>query len=70
MSGYRIEVDLVLRQGHGVCAAECPEAFEVVAGAVYPQVRVKNAQPGDSLREKAENAAAYCPNRVIRIVES
>ena len=59
-----------LCQGHGECAEEAPELFAVdYDTAVYPRVRVLQANSDPSLREKAEAAAQYCPNRVIRIVE-
>ena len=70
MPGYRIEVDLLLCQGHGVCTEECPEVFEVVEmDTGYPKVRVKNDMPGEALRSKVQDAVDYCPNRTIRIVE-
>lgn len=69
MSKYRIEVDLMLCQGHGICSEECPEVFEVVdMGTGYPKVKVKNGQPGEALRSKVQDAVDYCPNRTIRIV--
>ncbi len=70
MSGYRIEVDLMLCQGHGVCTEECPEVFEVVDMETgYPKVRVKDDMPGEQLRSKVQDAVDYCPNCTIRIVE-
>ncbi|MEM1111246.1 MAG: ferredoxin [Pseudomonadota bacterium] len=70
MAGYRIKVDMMLCQGHGVCTEECPEVFEVVEmDTGYPKVKVKTARPGDALREKVQDAVDYCPNRVIRLIE-
>ncbi len=70
MSRYRIEVDLMLCQGHGVCTEECPEIFEVVDMETgYPKVRVRDDMPDESLRSKVQDAVNYCPNRTIRIVE-
>jgi ferredoxin len=70
MAAYRIEVDHLLCQGHGVCTEECPEVFEVVdQGAGYPKVKVKNETPGEELRGKVQDAVDYCPNRTITIVE-
>jgi ferredoxin len=67
---YRIEVDLLLCQGHGVCADECPEVFEVVDVATgYPKVHVKTESPPETLREQVKAAVDYCPNRTIRLVE-
>lgn len=70
MARYRVEVDLMLCQGHGVCAEECPEVFEVMdVESGYPKVRVRNVSPGDELRGKVQDAVDYCPNRTIRIVD-
>jgi len=70
MADYRIEVDLMLCQGHGVCTEECPEVFAVVdVESGYPKVLVKTASPGEALRARVQDAVDYCPNRTIRIVE-
>ena len=70
MGKYKVEVDLLLCQGHGVCTEECPEVFEVVdMGSGYPKVRVKEALPDESLRSKVQDAVDYCPNQTIRLVE-
>lgn len=71
MSGrFRIRVDMQLCQGHGECMEEAPELFTVdYDTSVYPKVKVLQARPDAGLREKAEAAARYCPNRVIRIEE-
>ena len=70
MAKYKVEVDLLLCQGHGVCMEECPEVFEVVDMETgYPKVRVKNEYPDEALRSKVQDAVDYCPNRTIRIVE-
>lgn len=67
---FVIKVDMQLCQGHGECMAEAPELFAVDYDTpVYPKVRVLQARPDAGLREKAEAAARYCPNRVIRIEE-
>lgn len=70
MARYKVEVDLLLCQGHGVCMEECPEVFEVVdVGEGYPKVRVKNEYPGEDLRGKVQDAVDYCPNQTIRLIE-
>jgi ferredoxin len=70
MAGYRVEVDLMLCQGHGVCSEECPEVFEVVdMGTGYPKVSLTTATPAQELRSKVQDAVDYCPNRTLRIVE-
>ncbi|TXS96140.1 ferredoxin [Parahaliea maris] len=70
MANYKVEVDLMLCQGHGVCTEECPEVFEVVdMDSGYPKVRVKNEFPGEELRSKVQDAVDYCPNQTIKLVE-
>ena len=70
MSKYKVVVDLMLCQGHGVCTEECPEVFEVVDMETgYPKVRLKTEFPAADLREKVQNAVDYCPNQTIRVVE-
>jgi len=67
---FCIKADMQLCQGHGECAEEAPELFEVdYDTAVYPRVKVLQAQPDPALREKAEDAARYCPNKVLKIVD-
>ncbi len=66
----RVVVDLDLCGGHGVCQGEAPEIFRVVdRHDEYAHVEVILERPPEALREKAEAAARYCPNRVISIVE-
>lgn len=65
---FCIKADMQLCQGHGECAEEAPELFEVdYETAVYPKVRIKQVTPDPALREKAEAAVRYCPNRVLRL---
>ena len=67
---FCIKADMQLCQGHGECAEEAPELFEVDYDTqVYPKVRVLQAQPEPGLRAKAESAARYCPNHVLKIVD-
>lgn len=51
--------------GDGICADECPEAFEMADDGL---ATVTNAEPDESLREKVQNAADECPAEII-IVE-
>jgi ferredoxin len=70
MSKYKVEVDLMLCQGHGVCVEECPEVFEVVdMDSGYPKVRVKAEYPDEGLRSKVEDAVRFCPNQTIQLIE-
>ncbi len=65
----RIEVDLALCQGHGVCVEEAPEVFRVVERpGDYDRVELIVESPEQGLREKVEAAVRYCPNRVLRLV--
>ena len=69
MTRYRVEVDLLLCQGHGVCKEECPGVFEVEdQGTGYSKVRVLQEYPAPSLNEELEAAETYCPNRTIRLI--
>ncbi len=67
---FCIKADMQLCQGHGECAEEAPELFAVdYDTAVYPRVKVLQAQPDPALRPQAEAAARYCPNKVLSIVD-
>lgn len=70
MARYKVEVDLMLCQGHGVCKEECPEVFDVEdQGTGYPKVKVLQEFPSDELNEKVKDAETYCPNSTITLVE-
>lgn len=67
---FCIKADMQLCQGHGECAEEAPELFAVdYDTAVYPRVKVLQAEPDPALREQAEAAARYCPNKVLTIID-
>jgi sterol 14-demethylase len=67
---FCIKADMQLCQGHGECMEEAPELFGVdYDTAVYPKVQVLVARPDPALRDKAEAAARFCPNRVLSIEE-
>ena len=63
----RIEVDLDLCQGHGVCEAEAPEVFEV--GKDY-KVNVLNESPSEDQLEAVRLAVKYCPTHALKLVET
>jgi len=68
---FCIKADMQLCQGHGECAEEAPELFEVdYETEVYPRVKVLQSRPDPALRAKAEAAARYCPNRVLRMIDA
>ncbi len=70
MPRYRVQVDLMLCQGHGVCKEECPEVFDVKDMKTgYPKVLVKERFPDESLMEKVQAAVDYCPNQTIKLIE-
>ncbi|MFM9378307.1 ferredoxin [Gordonia sp. VNK21] len=61
----RIEVDLDLCQGHGMCEMEAPEVFE----AQRDSVLILDPTPDESRRAEIEAAVRYCPTQALRIVE-
>ena len=63
-AGYLIEVDMDLCKGHAACMGEAPELFHVDEDG---KLTVLNAQPDESLLEKARNAVKYCPTQAIRL---
>ena len=63
----KIQVDLDLCQGHGVCAGEAPEVFEL--DKTTSKVVVRDQSPPESLRPKLAAAVKYCPTRALRILE-
>ncbi len=62
----RIEVDLGLCQGHGVCESEAPEVFRVSKANV---VEVLDTNPPEELRATVVEAVKNCPTQALTIVE-
>lgn len=62
----RIEVDLDLCQGHGMCELEAPEVFE----AQRDSVSVLDPEPDQSLHAAVRAAVQYCPTQALRIIEN
>lgn len=62
----KISIDLDLCQGHGVCASEAPELFEVGEDG---RVIVLTENPPEELRPKLADALRYCPTGAISIEE-
>ncbi len=63
----RVMVDWDLCQGHGVCATEAPEVFEL--DKEESRVRLLREDLPAPLRPKVERAVRYCPTRALRIEE-
>jgi sterol 14-demethylase len=61
---FRVVVDADLCQGHAVCMGEAPELFAL---GEDEKVSLLEDDPRKVLRKKAEMAARYCPNQVLRI---
>ncbi|GAA3952013.1 ferredoxin [Gordonia caeni] len=61
----RVEVDLDLCQGHGMCEMEAPDVFE----AHRDHVVLLNPNPDESLRAEVTAAVQYCPTQALRLVE-
>jgi sterol 14-demethylase len=62
---FRLVVDEDLCQGHGVCEGDAPELFALKHG----KVSILQEHPSMELREKAEMACRYCPQRALSIVD-
>lgn len=64
----KVIVDRDLCQGNSLCMESAPEVFNVVdEDDGYRRVVVLIEEPSEDLRAKVEEAAKYCPNRVITI---
>ena len=65
MSGYRIEVDLDLCQGHAMCELEAPDYFRVPKRGT---VEIIDAEPPDDVLAEIERAVESCPTRALFVV--
>jgi ferredoxin len=61
----RIRVDRDLCQGHGACAADAPEVFDV--DEKKNVVIVLQENPPEDSRERVELAVRFCPTRALSI---
>ncbi len=66
MSGYRIEVDIDVCQGHAMCELEAPGVFSVPKRSL---VQIVDPEPPDELRDDVERAVEACPTRALSITE-
>ena len=64
---FRVEVDRVLCQGHGVCESEAPAVFSV---SKKGELTVLQPAPPDGERTAVEAAVRYCPTHALSILES
>ena len=67
MSGWRVEADLDLCQGHQMCQGEAPEVFGFDADA--DRVVVLQERPPDDQRRRVTDAVTYCPAMALRLEE-
>ena len=65
MTVARIEVDLDLCQGHGVCEMEAPEFFR----AHRDHAELLRTDVDESGRDDVERAVTYCPTQALRVIE-
>ncbi len=62
----RVQVDIDLCQGHGVCESEAPEVFAV--GRDH-RVEVLDPSPSDDQRGAIEAAVRFCPTHALSIAD-
>ena len=62
----RLEVDLDLCQGHGVCQSEAPTVFRVTDDNV---VEILDPSPPEDLRKNVEEAVKNCPTQALTLRE-
>ncbi len=65
-SGWRLEVDRDLCQGHAVCEGEAPDLFEVSKAG---RLTILDERPPNDARYRAEAAVKYCPTHALSIVD-
>jgi ferredoxin len=63
----KVTVDELRCDAHGQCVDACPEVFAL--DDEDDIVRLLQAQPDESLREKVERAVRLCPKAAITIDE-
>ena len=63
----RVEADLGLCQGHGMCALEAPDVFALDKSD--DQVRILLPEPDESHRHAVQNAVRYCPAMALEVHE-
>jgi ferredoxin len=62
----RLEADLDLCQGHGVCQSEAPTVFRVTDDNV---VEILDPNPPEDLRTAVKEAVKNCPTQALTLTE-
>ena len=62
----RVDVDLDLCQGHGVCQSEAPQVFRVSNENV---VEILDPNPPEDLRRNVTEAVKNCPTQALTLTE-
>jgi ferredoxin len=65
-TGFRIEVDLDLCQGHAMCELEAPDYFRVPKRG---KVEIIDPEPSEDARDEVERAVDMCPTHALLIKE-
>ena len=65
-SGFRVEADLDLCQGHAMCELEAPDYFRVPKRG---KVDILDPEPPEDARDEVERAVAMCPTQALFIKE-
>lgn len=63
----RIRVDRELCQGHGACASDAPDVFDVDPKTNLVIVKIES--PPAALHEQVRLAVRFCPTRALSIEE-
>ena len=66
-SGFRVEVDRDLCQGHAMCELEAPDYFKVPKRGT---VEIVDPEPPEDARPQIEQAVAACPTQALLIREA
>jgi sterol 14-demethylase len=65
--GLRVRLDRDLCQGHGVCAGEAPEVFQI--DPKTGELRILREDVAPELRAKVEAAIRHCPTRALALTQ-
>ena len=65
-SGFRVEADLDLCQGHAMCELEAPDYFRVPRRG---KVEIVDSEPPEDARDEVQRAVDMCPTQALFIKE-